>query len=327
MNSQVEKKIEDTSRMERRPKVSVCVVTYNQEKYIGQCLQSLVDQKTNFDFEIIVGDDCSTDGTREIVRQFQEKYPNLIFPIYHEKNIGPVQNVLSVYRAARGKYICHMDGDDYALPGKLQIQSDVLDKNLDCVICSHDMYIVNSDGKIVKNSFVKRKSGKNSIIDLYSRLPFFAHSSKMFVNDMSDSFWNNLHPKALDIEIHVQQAKKGLIYHLSDRLGCYRQGVGISSSCGFFVNPDSVQAAKRIYTEAIDSYLDEQENIKKYYARAMLNHAYQSAIFGDVHGIKEYAKHSMNICKFSNIQQLFLFLPPRLTIFACRARSFLKSIL
>src|SRR5450759_3411095 len=71
---------------EKIPKVSVCVVTYNQEKFIRQCLQSIVDQETDCDFEVIVGDDCSTDGTRDIVREFAERYPTMIKVILQDTN-------------------------------------------------------------------------------------------------------------------------------------------------------------------------------------------------------------------------------------------------
>ena len=115
-------------------KVSVCVVTYNQEQYIAQCLQSLVDQETKFNFEVIVSDDCSTDKTPEIIKNFQERYPDIIKPIFHKRNMGAYKNFIFVHEQAKGKYIAHVDGDDYALPGKLQIQSDYLDENLDCNI-------------------------------------------------------------------------------------------------------------------------------------------------------------------------------------------------
>jgi len=67
--------------------VSVCVVTYNQEKYIAQCLDSLISQKTNFNFEIIVGEDCSTDSTRAIVQKYVDQYPDLVIPLFYEKNV------------------------------------------------------------------------------------------------------------------------------------------------------------------------------------------------------------------------------------------------
>ena len=118
-------------------KVSVCVVTYNQEKYIAECLDSLVSQETDFKFEIIVGEDCSTDGTRAIVQQYVDKYPDLIKPIFHDQNVGAVENIKQVYLAAKGKYIAHLDGDDMALPTKLQKQFDTLEANPDCAICVH----------------------------------------------------------------------------------------------------------------------------------------------------------------------------------------------
>ena len=73
--------------------VSVCVVTYNQENYIAECLESLVNQVTNFRYEIIVGEDYSTDGTRAIVQRYVEKYPNLIVPLFYKNNIGAVENI------------------------------------------------------------------------------------------------------------------------------------------------------------------------------------------------------------------------------------------
>lgn len=130
-----------------RPKVSVCVVTYNHEKYIRQCLQSIVDQETGFEFEVIVGDDASTDRTPEIVREFAERYPGKVRPILREKNIGPTQNYLDVHRQTRGEYVAHVDGDDYCLPGKLRALASHLDREPDCAIVWHRMHILNEHGQ------------------------------------------------------------------------------------------------------------------------------------------------------------------------------------
>lgn len=129
------------------PKVSVCVVTYNQDKYIRKCLQSILDQETDFDFEVIVGDDCSTDSTREIVQEFAQRYPGVVKPLFHAKNLGPTKNYLSVHNMARGKYIAHLDGDDYCLPGKLSRLAAHLDQNRDCRIVWHRMHIINEHGQ------------------------------------------------------------------------------------------------------------------------------------------------------------------------------------
>jgi glycosyltransferase involved in cell wall biosynthesis len=131
----------------KAPKVSVCVVTYNQEKYIRKCLQSILDQKTDFRFEVIVGDDGSTDSTRAIVQEFAEKYPGVVKPLFQPKNIGPTKNYLSVHNMARGKYVAHLDGDDYCLPGKLSRLAAHLDQNKDCRIVWHRMHIINEHGQ------------------------------------------------------------------------------------------------------------------------------------------------------------------------------------
>lgn len=130
----------------RSPKVSVCVITYNQERYIRKCLQSLVEQQTTFDFEVIVGDDCSTDGTRAVVQEFVERYPHIVRARFQERNTGGSRNNLEVHAAAMGEYVAHVDGDDYALPGKLQSQADVLDRDSTCTAVWHRVDFFDDDG-------------------------------------------------------------------------------------------------------------------------------------------------------------------------------------
>lgn len=129
----------------RIPKVSVCVITYNQEKFIRECLQSIVEQETDFEFEVIVGDDHSGDGTAEIIREFAGRYPRLIIPVLHESHVGGTQNLLSVHNLASGDYVAHIDGDDYALPRKLQALKDFLDHQPDCNIVWHRMIVIDEE--------------------------------------------------------------------------------------------------------------------------------------------------------------------------------------
>lgn len=129
------------------PKVSVCVVTYNQEKYIGKCLQSIVDQMTDFPFEVIVGDDGSTDATAAIIGDYAERYPALIRSVLRETNVGPTHNYFGVHNLARGMYVAHLDGDDYCLPGKLERLVSHMDAHPGCRIVWHRMYILNQDGE------------------------------------------------------------------------------------------------------------------------------------------------------------------------------------
>lgn len=121
------------------PVVSVCIITYNHEKFIRQCLQGVVMQKTNFPFEVIIGEDCSTDNTRSIVREFEAAYPEIIRPIYHARNVGGARNGYEFcYPRLSGKYVAICEGDDYWTdPYKLQKQVDFLEQNPDFVMCFH----------------------------------------------------------------------------------------------------------------------------------------------------------------------------------------------
>lgn len=303
-------------------KVSVCVVTYNQEKYIAECLQSLVDQKCDFGFEIIVGEDCSTDRTRDIVDEFAKRYPDLIIKNYHDNNIGAVKNVISTYKMAKARYICHVDGDDAALPDKLQKQFDVIEKHPDCVICSHDMFLINDDGERLPKTFRKHSVFKNTLVDLYSQLPFFAHSSKMFLNDLNEDYWGDLHEEALDIEIHVKQVEKGNIYHINEPLGVYRVFSGVSSTTSG-INPLIVQGSERIFENAAESGILDREYVDYCYAKMMFEYAYQSALLGDKNNLVLFIRKSLEINKYSKLQVIFSFLSycPSLVILVCKFRT------
>ena len=111
--------------------VSIFLLTYNQEQFIAQTINSILMQKTNFNFQIVIGEDCSTDGTRSICKTFAEKYSNKIklLPAL-EKNIGLIANYMRTIKACEGKYIAICDGDDYWIDeNKLQKQVSFLEDN------------------------------------------------------------------------------------------------------------------------------------------------------------------------------------------------------
>jgi glycosyltransferase involved in cell wall biosynthesis len=128
------------------PKVSVCVTTYNHEKYIEPCLLSILAQETDFDFELVVGDDCSTDKTGEILTRLAGEHPERLRVIRHAANLGPTGNFLFVHNAARGEYVAILDGDDLALPGKLAAQARFLDDEPALAACGHRMRIIDEAG-------------------------------------------------------------------------------------------------------------------------------------------------------------------------------------
>lgn len=117
------------------------MITYNHEKYIAEAIESIVSQKTNFAFELVIGEDCSTDNTRNICIEYQKKYPEIIRLRLPETNQGMMKNWINNINYGRGKYIALCDGDDYWTdPYKLQKQFDFMEANPDFALCSHHTY-------------------------------------------------------------------------------------------------------------------------------------------------------------------------------------------
>jgi glycosyltransferase involved in cell wall biosynthesis len=138
------------------PLVSVTVITYQQARYIRDCLDGILMQKTDFPYEIIIGEDESTDGTREICKEYAEKHPDKIRLFLRDRNISHYKsgniskrfNGLFTRMAARGKYTAKCEGDDYWIdPKKLQKQIDFLESNLNCSVCFHNAFIIDENLK------------------------------------------------------------------------------------------------------------------------------------------------------------------------------------
>ncbi len=151
-------------------KVSVVVATYNQEKYIRHTLESIFSQKINFEMEVIVGDDCSTDGNANIIREFAEKYPDIMVPVIREKNLGMYGNEADLLTRVHGEYVAFVEGDDYWIDdNKLQKQVEFMDSHPDCVACFGLCQIVNENEErqieAEKYTNYKKEAGEYTIKD------------------------------------------------------------------------------------------------------------------------------------------------------------------
>ena len=148
-------KVEDGSRLPLQPLVSVFVITYNHEKYISQALDGVLMQQVDFPYEIVVGEDKSTDRTRDIVCEYQRRHPDKIRLRLSRENLysQKLKPGWGVLGACRGKYIAMCEGDDYWTdPLKLQKQVDYLDAHPECAMCFHDRHMVDSNNAIIENS-------------------------------------------------------------------------------------------------------------------------------------------------------------------------------
>ncbi len=131
------------------PYLSVVFITYNHERYIREALDSVLMQETDFPFEIVVGEDCSTDHTRDILNEYKEKYPDRIRLLYRDRNLGrPTLNVYQTAMECRGKYIAFLEGDDFWTdPEKLKKQVHFLEEHDEYEAVTHASRLVGEDGK------------------------------------------------------------------------------------------------------------------------------------------------------------------------------------
>lgn len=150
--------------------LSVILLTFNQEKFVREAIDSILSQNFSKDWEIIVADDSSTDCTFEIVQSYQEKYPSL-FRIYsNDQNLGLALNYQKAILQARGKYIAYLEGDDYWTDDlKLQKQMRFLEENPSSILAFHDFILVGEDGSLIsdsnlKNHTLRRNRTKNDMI-------------------------------------------------------------------------------------------------------------------------------------------------------------------
>lgn len=136
------------------------MITYNHEAFIAQAIEGVLMQETDFPFELVIGEDCSTDNTRKICEDYAKRFPDKIRLLAREHNLGMCGNFVETILACRGDFIAFCDGDDYWIdPKKLQIQADLLSKNPDVALCAHACRLLKNDG-VSKDSPLK-----DSIID------------------------------------------------------------------------------------------------------------------------------------------------------------------
>lgn len=212
--------------------VSVSCITFNHAPYIRACLDGFLMQKTSFVFEILIHDDCSTDGTREIIEEYSKKYPDIIFPIFQTENqySKGVRGMMARFNfpRSRGKYLALCEGDDYWTdPYKLQRQVDFLEANTDFSICFHNMKILNeSNPSAIEFTNSKDQESVSSILDLASKGNFMFTASVVFKKP-KDGFPNWLTDLPIgDYAIHLFNAQFGKIKFLDQVMGVYRIHAG-----------------------------------------------------------------------------------------------------
>ena len=263
-----------------KPLVSICSLTYNHEPFIRQCLNGFMMQKTNFEFEVLIHDDASTDNTATIIREYEAKYPDIIKPIYREVNLYSQGQsgffARFLFPLAKGKYIALCEGDDYWTdPLKLQKQVDFLEGNEEYGMCVSNRLVKTIDGEYFKDLLNKENITLEDVLRgqiLHTQTMLFLNKGYEFIDFLSDLIKEG---KGGDREIGYYYALKGNIYCLPDILAVYRMtGSGVWSQ---------FSEQEKVWLE-LDAFYDFHKRIKFINRKLFAN---------------EYAKKSFDILYYS----------------------------
>lgn len=216
--------------------VSVIMITYNHEKFISQAIEGILNQKGNFDLELVIGNDSSVDQSNDICRHYSATDSRIKY-YFHEKNLGANRNFKFCLDRAKGDYCAICEGDDYWVDEyKLKKQIEYLENNRDFSICFHDVYELRQ-GKLSPNS-IKYSQDTFTIYDL-SKGNFMHTPSILFRNygqNILPAYFEKMHVG--DYVLHMHLAKQGKIKLLPDKMAVYRihENGSWSSKDNLFIN-------------------------------------------------------------------------------------------
>lgn len=223
--------------------VSILCTAYNQVDYIEQAIQGFLRQKTTFNFEVLIHDDASMDGTAEIIKKYQQIFPKKIRCIFQQQNqfSKGVSVTKNLFKIARGKYIALCEGDDFWIDdNKLQIQFDFLESHRDYSLCVHSGYNAYADGKLMTGLFRPFKS--NQTVDLIEIMEnwLFPTASIFYRKELRDPYDIPFAYGAPcgDYPLVVFLSTKGKVFYFDKTMCVYRRLAKYSLSKEFGSNKD-----------------------------------------------------------------------------------------
>lgn len=250
------------------PEISVIIITYNHEKYISQAIKSVVNQKCQYTYEILIGNDCSTDGTQDIVGKFDIIYPEIA--VFNRKeNMGASKNLYDLLCRARGKYIALLEGDDYWIdPEKLQMQIEFLEKHTEYIGCSHRCQVVDEAGNRLKRQKMIWEYPKQ-IFTLEDSQCFYLSGQtstlvfkNIFLSPIFDySIIYQAHPLISDRTLQMVLAMHGKLYRIDRCMSNYRQILkrdGKNATSALFVDKTDGDYVNFHLTQILEGYLKKE---------------------------------------------------------------------
>ncbi len=258
--------------MESIPKVSVCMITYNHEVYIKQAIEGILIQQTDFNYELVIGEDCSTDNTMRICEEYALLYKKIrLLPSL--ENLGVVQNFVRTLQSCKGKYIALCEGDDYWTDQhKLQKQVDFLEANPDFSICFHPVKIWKEEEQKMVDDYITRKVDRVTDIKELAKGNYIHTPSVLYRNNLFDKFPQELYKSpAGDYFLHMLNARFGKIVKLNEEMAVYRvHSMGAWSNVDFFVKRENWLKVLELLL-LIDFNPDVKEILKTQHQNTLVN--------------------------------------------------------
>lgn len=224
--------------MNLEPKISVLMITYNHDRFIRQALDSVLSQQTEYSYEVVIGDDASTDRTAAILAEYAGKFPDRVRLLRRDKNLGMNANLAETLAACRGEYVAMLEGDDYWTdPNKLTQQVEFLDGHPDCVNCFHNVVVFSDDPAVPVKGYQLQADGRRLLCaaDLkprYAQVDFLRGNyiptcSVMFRRSAAGTLPPWFRKLQLgDHPLHILCTEHGLAAYLPGVMAAYRLHAG-----------------------------------------------------------------------------------------------------
>ena len=249
--------------------VSICCAVYNHKPYLEQTLEGFLSQKTSFSFEVIINDDVSTDGSRELLDQYEKKYPDIIKVIFQNENqYAKKKKIVFDILApiARGKYIAICEGDDYwSDPYKLQRQVDVMEKEKNCSVCVHKVRDIDKDGKKLPNTYPSElvKEGliqqEEFIKMLFAPSRYWFHVNSFLFRAKYLKKFNGEYPEFIkvsgvgDVPLTWLLVNEGDIFYIDKEMSVYRRDA-VGSWSAKMQNRDYRKQMSEMFCNSLTAY-------------------------------------------------------------------------
>lgn len=244
------REVSDSSRIAANPVVSVIIHAYNHETYIAQAIEGVIRQQSRFPIELLIGEDCSLDGTRTICLEYQRRYPHIIRLIIADLNVGAHNNSLRLFARARGRYLAFCDGDDYWTNScKLQMQVAFFEANSDHTLCFHNAQVTYQDADTKPHLSNRKLPVTLSAAKFIERERQIPTASMVFrrsvITRLPEDFCT--FPNG-DLPLCILAAAAGKVHGLAECLSVYRKHQGGASYSTAVAAEHGIQYWERVNT-------------------------------------------------------------------------------